>query len=184
MFTFILTAGPLQLLEVFAIKVFSSNAYITLAYSSIVHALYIEILSTWKIKRAIILSCNTIAYLRKFHRTAAQNLQVPARVCDVESGAVCSKNSTFGYLDGTAWTLRLRSLTSIMAPDNAPFVVQPRPQGLLAFQYGGGRREDPGTQRTKTIADWCIPLRVHTCALIGSFLPKQRWLPFEGFVEA
>ena len=61
---------------------------------------------------------------------------------------------------------------------------QPRPQGLLAFQYGGGRREDPGTQRTKTIADWCIPLRVHTCALIGLFLPKQRWLPFEGFVEA
>ena len=42
----------------------------------------------------------------------------------------------------------------------------------------------PGTQRTKTIADWCIPLRVHTCALIGSFVPKQRWLPFEGFVEA
>ena len=34
---------------------------------------------------------------------------------------------------------------------------QPRPQGLLTFQYGGGRREDPGTQRTKTIADWCIP---------------------------
>ena len=23
---------------------------------------------------------------------------------------------------------------------------QPRPQGLLALQYGGGRREDPGTQ--------------------------------------
>ena len=43
---------------------------------------------------------------------------------------------------------------------------------------------DPGTQQTKTIADWCIPLRVHTCALIGLFLPKQRWLPFEGFVEA
>ena len=34
--------------------------------------------------------------------------------------------------------------------------AQPRPQGLPAFQYGGGRREDPGTQRTKTIADWCI----------------------------
>ena len=123
MFTFILTAGPLQFLEVFAIKVFSSNAYITLAYSSIVHALYTEILSPWKIKGAIILSCNTIAYLRKFHRRAAQNLQVPARVCDVESGAVCSKNSTFGYLDGTAWTLRLRSHTSIMAPHNAPFIV-------------------------------------------------------------
>ena len=40
---------------------------------------------------------------------------------------------------------------------------QPRPQDLLAFQYGGGRRrEDPSTQRTKTIADWRIPLRVHT----------------------
>ena len=33
------------------------------------------------------------------------NLRVPARVCDVESGAVCSKNSTFGYFDETAWTL-------------------------------------------------------------------------------
>ena len=61
---------------------------------------------------------------------------------------------------------------------------KPRPQGLLAFQFGGGRREDPGTQRTKTIADWCILLRVHTCALIGLFIPKQRWLSFEGFVEA
>ena len=27
------------------------------------------------------------------------------------------------------------------------FSIQPRPQGLLAFQYGGGRREDPGTQQ-------------------------------------
>ena len=67
---------------------------------------------------------------------------------------------------------------------NTAAIPQPRPQGLLAFQYGGGRREDPGTQRTKTIADWCIPLRVQTCALIGLFLQKQRWLPFEGFVEA
>ena len=25
--------------------------------------------------------------------------------------------------------------------------IQPRPQGLLAFQYGGSRREDPGTQQ-------------------------------------
>ena len=24
---------------------------------------------------------------------------------------------------------------------------QPRPQGLLAFQYGGGSGEDPGTQQ-------------------------------------
>ena len=32
--------------------------------------------------------------------------------------------------------------------------------------------EDPGIQRTNTIADWCILLRVHTCTLIGLFLPK------------
>ena len=34
------------------------------------------------------------------------------------------------------------------------------------------------TQRTKTIADWCTPLHVDTCALIGLFIPKQRWLHF------
>ena len=27
------------------------------------------------------------------------------------------------------------------------FVTQPRPQGLLAFQNGGGSGEDPGTQQ-------------------------------------
>ena len=26
-------------------------------------------------------------------------------------------------------------------------LAQPRPQGLLAFQYGGGSGEDPGTQQ-------------------------------------
>ena len=44
------------------------------------------------------------------------NSRVPARVCDVEGGVVCSKNSTFGYFDGTAWTPCLRSPTPIMAP--------------------------------------------------------------------
>ena len=47
------------------------------------------------------------------------------------------------------------SLSPLTTPAGAKR-EQPRPQGLLAFQYGGGRREDPGTQRTKTIADWCI----------------------------
>ena len=44
------------------------------------------------------------------------HLQVPARVCDVEGGAVCSKHSKCGYFDGTARTPRLQSPTSIMAP--------------------------------------------------------------------
>ena len=35
------------------------------------------------------------------HKSRA-NLQVPARICDVEVRAVCSKNSTFGYFDETA----------------------------------------------------------------------------------
>ena len=62
---------------------------------------------------------------------------------------------------------------------------QPRPQGLLLddFQDGGSSVEDPGTQRTKTIADWCIILRIHTRALIGLFLPKQKWWLPRFFVE-
>lgn len=36
------------------------------------------------------------------------------------------------------------------------YILQPRLQGLLVIQHGGDRREDPGTQRTKTIADWCF----------------------------
>ena len=33
-------------------------------------------------------------------------------------------------------------------PDAHAYVkMQPRPQGLLAFQYGGGSGEDPGTQQ-------------------------------------
>ena len=37
--------------------------------------------------------------------------RAPTRVCDVEGGAVCSKNSTFGYFYGAAWTPRSRSPT-------------------------------------------------------------------------
>lgn len=36
------------------------------------------------------------------------------RVNVVESGAICSKNGTFEYFDGTAWTPRLRYPTPIM----------------------------------------------------------------------
>ena len=33
-------------------------------------------------------------------------------------------------------------------------IDQPRPQGLLAFQYGGGGIEDPGTQQKSR--DWFV----------------------------
>ena len=45
------------------------------------------------------------------------NMRIPERVCDVEVDPVCSKISTFGYFDETAWTPRLQSSTPIMAPD-------------------------------------------------------------------
>ena len=59
----------------------------------------------------------TIGHLLKFQRESRANLWVSTRVCAVEGGAVCSKNSTFGYFDGTAWTPHLRSSTPITAPD-------------------------------------------------------------------
>ena len=50
-------------------------------------------------------------------------LRVPARVFDVEGDAACSKNSTFGYFDGAAWTPRLGSPTPIMAPGSSLFAM-------------------------------------------------------------
>ena len=44
------------------------------------------------------------------------NLRVPARVYDVEGGAIFAKNSTFVFFDGFTWTPRLRSPSPIMAP--------------------------------------------------------------------
>lgn len=51
-----------------------------------------------------------------------ENAQVPAQVCDIEGGTVCSKNSIFGYFDGTAWTSRSRSPIPIMAPGTKPLI--------------------------------------------------------------
>ena len=98
----------------------------------------------------------------------------------------------FSVYDSQIWCQQGRAIVRNLATPlgrrdssmKKKMIFQPRPQGLLAFQYGGGRREDPGTQRANTIADWCILLRVHTCALIGLFIPKQRWSSFEGFVQA
>ena len=44
------------------------------------------------------------------------NLRVATRVYDVEGGAIFSKNSTFVFFDGAAWTPRFRSPSPIMAP--------------------------------------------------------------------
>ena len=50
------------------------------------------------------------------------NLRVPKRVYDVEGGAIFSKNSTFVFFDGAAWTPRLRSPSPIMAPGVSHFI--------------------------------------------------------------
>ena len=50
------------------------------------------------------------------------NLRVPTRVYDAEGGAIFSKNSTFVFFDGAAWTPRLRSPSPIMAPDAMHFM--------------------------------------------------------------
>ena len=65
-------------------------------------------------------------------------------------------------------------------PSSDPPNLVPRVFSLYNMAAMG---EDPGTQRTNTIADWCILLRVHTCTLIGLFLPKQKWLLPGFFVE-
>ena len=110
------TTVPLQLREVFADKRISSNAgnfYGTLANSSTLpfemhylsryEALELESSENTQIKSQNDRPSPEIS------RESRANSQVPARVCDVEGGAVCSKNSTFGDFDETAWTPRLRS---------------------------------------------------------------------------
>ena len=49
------------------------------------------------------------------------NLRVATRVYEVEGGAIFSKNSTFVFFDGAAWTPRLRSPSPIMAPGETKF---------------------------------------------------------------
>ena len=44
--------------------------------------------------------------------------------------------------------IKTRQVVSITGSLKFSFPApQPRPQGLLAFQYGGGSGEDPGTQQ-------------------------------------
>lgn len=71
-------------------------------------------------------------------RGSLSNLRVPARVNDVESYTMCSKNSAFDYFDGAAWTPRLRSPSSIMAPARTYFGWQ---CGAWSTQLSTGPRE-------------------------------------------
>ena len=59
------------------------------------------------------------------------NLRVATRVYDVEGGAIFSKNSTFVFFDGAAWTPRLRSPSPIMAPAPLPSITMPPPRARL-----------------------------------------------------
>ena len=71
-------------------------------------------------------------------RESRANLRVPALVFDVEGDAACSKNSTFGYFDGAAWTPRLGSPTPIMAPGSSLFAMlltRNKPSIFLHVQF-------------------------------------------------
>ena len=69
--------------------------------------------------------------------TLNANLRVATRVYNVEGGAIFSKNSTFVFFDGAAWTPRLRSPSPIMAPDvtRVPTVIGYRCGGRPAFRF-------------------------------------------------
>ena len=59
------------------------------------------------------------------------NVRIPARVYDVEGGAIFAKNSTFVFFDGFAWSPRLRSPSAIMAP--APDAIQTFNSSIQTF---------------------------------------------------
>ena len=56
---------------------------------------------------------------------------------DVEGGAIFSKNSTFVFFDGAAWTPRLRSRSPIMAPDLWQIIASELQSSSRAI-YGAG----------------------------------------------
>ena len=74
-------------------------------------------------------------------RPSPQNRQesrANLRVFDVEGGEACSKNSTFGYFDGAAWTSRLRHPTPIMARGSSLFaklLTRNKPSIFLHVQF-------------------------------------------------
>ena len=81
-FNFILTAG-ITALRGFCDKCISSNVYITLAYSSTVHPLYVEVLTP------------------QIADESSTNFLVPARVCDVEVAEGGAAHLAISCFDGT-----------------------------------------------------------------------------------
>ena len=111
-FPFILTAGPLQPREVFAINVFPGSFRYhgaCIAYRDMKH---LESPESIQIK-----SQNDRPSPEIPHESRA-NSRGTHEFVTFKGGAVCSKNSTFGYFDGTVWTPSLGSApTPIIAPD-------------------------------------------------------------------
>ena len=128
---------------------------------------------------ATVVRCRFFASCRKHFALFAISAEImsPHRVCNLCEGFFAGEtffpsSKERGCLRSPSSRCVLKSMEYFFASAH-----QPRPQGLLAFQYGGGRREDPGTQRTKTIADWSFPLCIHTCALVGLFLQNKGGYP-------
>ena len=81
--------------------------------------------------------------------TLNSNLRVATRVYDVEGGAIFSKNSTFVFFDGAAWTPRLRSPSPIMAPaltsSNSAIIVAARCSQKSVLEVEDNKKDDSGS---------------------------------------
>ena len=82
--------------------------------------------------------------------TLNANLRVATRVYDVEGGAIFSKNSTFVFFDGAAWTPRLR----VSIPDYgscfkvAPYSFSAREEWELNWHKRAREERDSPSQMT------------------------------------
>ena len=87
----------------FLLKCISSYVYVTLAYSSTVHALPIEIsINHLESLESTQVKLQNDPPSPEIPHESRANLRVPAQLNDIKGGAICSKNSTFHYFDETA----------------------------------------------------------------------------------
>ena len=94
-----------------------------------------EILSTWKIKRTIKRKKRKMGRRLPISRNSTREPRkfagFPREFVTLRVAQFVFKISTFGYFDGTAWTLHLKSPSPIMTADNALFVSRPSLRNFL-----------------------------------------------------
>ena len=128
------------------------------------------------------------------------NLRVATRVYDVEGGAIFSKNSTFVFFDGAAWTPRLRSPSPIMAPGlnvSWQYRLQYRPQRPVShgnkfreqlkiiLSNGIGKQNSTRLmQKTPKIKGEKTPRKMNSSAVVNSSVNETDTKPHCAFKAA